>query len=187
MNEFILVTHSTNKAREIERLLGRPVPCSSIELDEIQAVEVEDVVTHKARLAYSQVRAPVMVEDTGLHIDCWGGLPGALVKWFIERAGPLNICRMVDPFEDRSARAVTVVATCDGSGAPLVFKGEVRGRIPTAPTGDSGFGWDSIFVPDGSNRTFAEMNGDEKDWYSMRRLAFGAMRTHYDGRSTGPA
>ena len=53
-----------------------------------------------------------------------------------------------------------------------MFSGEVRGQIARAPRGDRGFGWDTIFIPDGETRTFAEMTPEEKDRLSMRRKAF---------------
>jgi non-canonical purine NTP pyrophosphatase (RdgB/HAM1 family) len=122
-----------------------------------------------------------MIEDTGLYIQTWNGLPGALVKWFLQRVGPEGICKMLQPYPDRSAKAKTIVATYDGHGEPGIFVGEVTGQIAALPYGDGGFGWDALFIPDGAQQTFAEMGPEEKDRYSMRRLAFEAMRDYYSG------
>ena len=73
-------------------------------------------------------------------------------------------------FANRQARAQTMVATYDGS--LQIFSGEVLGQIAVAPRGKNGFGWDTIFIPDGETRTFAEMESHEKDRLSMRRQAF---------------
>lgn len=92
---------------EAQRILGRPLAHSIIELDEAQAVEVDLVVTHKAHAAYQALgRVPVMVEDTGLHVDAWNGLPGALVRWFIKGVGTAGICRMMSSFPGREASAM---------------------------------------------------------------------------------
>jgi non-canonical purine NTP pyrophosphatase (RdgB/HAM1 family) len=164
------VTHSVDKLAEAQRILGRPLVHSLIELDEVQAVEVDLVVTHKAQAAYQTLhQVPVMVEDTGLHVDAWNGLPGALVRWFVKGVGTEGICRMMSSFPGREASARTVVAVYDGS--LRLYAGEVRGHIAERPAGDRGFGWDAVFIPEGSRRTFAEMDPAEKDRFSMRRMA----------------
>jgi XTP/dITP diphosphohydrolase len=85
--------------------------------------------------------------------------------------------------------AKTVVATYDGHGQPASFAGTMSGRIAFVPAGEHGFGWDRIFVPDGADRTLAQMLPEEKDRYSMRRDAFERMAEHFrieprrDGRT----
>lgn len=149
-----------------------------LDLPEIQSIDVEEVITYKAKHAYNALgQKPVMVEDTGLFFEAWNGLPGALIKWFFKSVGNAGICSMLHEFPDRSAWAKTVVATYDGQ--LQIFPGEIHGYIASAPVGDGGFGWDKIFVPQGASRTFAEMLPSEKDSYSMRRLALEAMRKHY--------
>ena len=178
MTNFIFVTGSISKVAEAERILRMKIDHRRVELTEIQAVDVEEVVTHKAKYAYESLgRKPVMIEDTGLFIETWNGLPGALVKWFVERVGVSGICQMMHAFPNKHAWARTVVATYDGK--LNLFSGEVHGRIADAPAGESGFGWDKLFVPDGAYKTFSEMSPDEKDKYSMRRIAFEGMMAHY--------
>ena len=120
-----------------------------------------------------------MIEDTGLYIEAWNGLPGALVKWFLSSVGTSGICRMMEGFPDRRARARTIVATYDGRVRPLIFVGEVEGQIAFAPTGEAGFGWDKVFIPVGETKTFGEMTPEEKDRYSMRRQALEKMLAYY--------
>ena len=182
MIPYMFVTQSEDKVHETERILGMPLIHRDLDLPEVQAVDGEGVVTEKVRLAYARVKAPVMIEDTGLYIRAWNGLPGALVKWFLQRVGPEGICKMLEPYADRSATAKTIVATYDGHGEPHIFVGKVAGQIAQLPQGDSGFGWDAVFIPNGARQTFAEMGPEEKDRYSMRRLAFEAMR---DAHSSG--
>jgi non-canonical purine NTP pyrophosphatase (RdgB/HAM1 family) len=179
MTNFVFVTQSTSKLAEAERITGRSLEHYRVGLPEIQAVEVEDVVLFKARTAYAELGKPVMIEDTGLFIDAWNGLPGALIKWFVERMGEPGICRMMQDFSNRRARAKTVVATYDGRIEPTIFVGVVEGEISLAPAGTGGFGWDKIFIPIGAKKTFGEMTGQEKDRYSMRRQAFKKMLAHY--------
>lgn len=168
------VTGSDAKLREAERILGMTIQRVNLDLPEVQAVDVAEVVRAKARAAWEALDGrPVLVEDTGLALDAWNELPGALVKWFIQTVEPAGICRMADGFADRSATATTVVGFCDG-GEVRTFPGTVRGRIAVEPLGSGGFGWDPLFIPQGSDRTFAQMDAAEKDRHSMRRLAFEA-------------
>jgi XTP/dITP diphosphohydrolase len=171
---WLLVTSRPEKAEEARRM-GFPVAQRVLDLPEPQALDPADVVEAKARAAFDVLRSPLLVEDSGLAIAAWGGFPGALVKWMEKTAGLDGIARMLDPFPDRSATAICVVALFDGSGL-RVSRGETRGSIVPAPRGDGGFGWDRLFAPEGDRRTFAEMPHAEKDRISHRRRAWEGLR-----------
>ena len=170
---LVFVTSRAEKAREAERL-GFAVERLDLDLPERQALEPSEIVETKARTAYQMLSRPVLVEDSGLAIDAWGGFPGALVKWVEKSAGLPALARMLDSFPDRSAVAVCAIGYCDG-GEVVTARGEVRGRIAPEPRGSGGFGWDVLFVPEGDERTFAEMSAAEKDGVSHRRRAWDAL------------
>jgi non-canonical purine NTP pyrophosphatase (RdgB/HAM1 family) len=176
---FAFVTQSSGKLAEVERILGQDLDHYDLDLPEVQSVEVTNVVIFKVRWAYDELRKPVMIEDTGLYIEAWDGLPGALVKWFVQRVGDSGICRMMKDYSNRRAVAETVVATYDGRGDPVTFSGRIEGSIADTPKGLGGFGWDRVFIPSDLEKTFGEMSGHEKDKYSMRCRAFRNMATHY--------
>lgn len=177
---LVFVTGSKAKWAEAERILAAPLDRVDLDLPEVQHTDVEEVVGAKAAAAWQALgRRPVLVEDTGLALHAWGGLPGALVKWFMKTVGADGLCRMLADFPDRSATATTIVAVHDGK--LRVFCGAVRGQIAQEPRGSHGFGWDSVFIPDGSTYTFAEMGPEEKDRFSMRRLALEAMAVGLSG------
>jgi non-canonical purine NTP pyrophosphatase (RdgB/HAM1 family) len=185
VQRYTFVTQSEGKAAEARRILGPTVEHRALALPEIQAVELEPVVEFKAREAYRALGGrPVLVEDTGIFVEAWNGLPGALVKWFVERVGAQGLCAMMASFPSRVAWAVTLAGTYDGE--LRLFTGRVRGQIAQAPAGASGFGWDSIFVPDGIDRTYAELSSAEKDQFSMRRLAFEAVQAHFGLTASAP-
>ncbi len=169
------ITSSANKLSEVERILGRPLTQASLPLEEIQAIDLEPVVRHKAHQAYDQLGRPVLVEDTGLAFTAWNGLPGALIKWFLRALGPNGICKLLRDETNRAATATTLFAYYDGTDYHI-FSGTVTGVVPEAPRGTNGFGWDAIFQPSSSERTFAEMTPEEKDCFSMRRLALEQLR-----------
>jgi non-canonical purine NTP pyrophosphatase (RdgB/HAM1 family) len=167
---LVFVTSRAEKANEARRL-GFEIERLNLELPEPQALDPSQIVEEKARSAYAILSRPVLVEDSGLAIRAWGGFPGALVKWVEKSAGVPAIARMLDGFSDRSATAVCAIGYCDG-GEVVTARGETHGSIALEPRGTSGFGWDVIFVPDASDRTFAEMSGEEKDRVSHRRRAW---------------
>lgn len=169
------ITGNADKLAEVERLLGHTLAHAALALEEIQALDLASVARHKARQAYDLLHCPVLVEDTGLAFTAWNGLPGALVKWFLISVGADGLCRLLHSEPSRAATATTVFAYCDGEQV-RVFAGRVDGVITEQPRGDSGFGWDTIFQPQGSTHTFAEMRPEEKDRFSMRRLAVEQLR-----------
>jgi XTP/dITP diphosphohydrolase len=172
---FTFITSSANKLAEVERILGRPLTQASLPLEEIQAIDLEPVVRHKAHQAYARLGRPVLVEDTGLAFTAWNGLPGALIKWFLTALGPNGICKLLCDETNRAATATTLFGYDNGMEY-CVFAGTVSGVIAETPRGTNGFGWDAIFQPLGSDRTFAEMAPEEKDRFSMRRLALEQLR-----------
>jgi non-canonical purine NTP pyrophosphatase (RdgB/HAM1 family) len=169
------VTSSANKLAEVERILGRSLGRASLPLEEIQAIALEPVVRHKAYQAYAHLDRPVLVEDTGLGLAAWNGLPGALIKWFLTALGPMGMCKLLNGETNRAATATTLFGYYNGNEY-RVFTGTASGVIPAMPRGANGFGWDTIFQPLGSDRTFAEMASEEKDRFSMRRLALEQLR-----------
>lgn len=173
----IFVTSNENKRREAASILGAELRAESPEVPEIQALDLREVAAEKAREAHRALgspASPVLVEDSGLLVEAWKGLPGAFTKWFMITVGNEGICGMLRDELPRAARAVCVVAVAH-DGEVEVFPGEVPGSLAHAPRGVGGFGWDAIFIPEGESRTYAEM-GDEKHADSHRARAFEAAR-----------
>jgi non-canonical purine NTP pyrophosphatase (RdgB/HAM1 family) len=176
--EALFVTSNHNKAREAAEILGVPLRSVALDLPELQDLDVARVAAVKAAAAHEALGAPdslILVEDSGLVVDAWNGLPGALTKWFLKSVGNEGLLKMLSGEEDRSARAVCAVAIAAAEGAPRVFVGEMRGSISLEPRGSSGFGWDPIFVPEGYTETYAEL-GVRKHEDSHRSRAFRAAR-----------
>lgn len=169
----VFVTGRPEKALEAARL-GFPLERVDLDLPEPQSLDPAEVAEAKGRAAFERLGRAVLVEDSGLAVDAWGGFPGALVKWLEKSAGLEGIARMLDAFPDRSARAVCVIAFFDGDTFRAA-RGVAPGSIAAAPRGAQGFGWDALFVPRGSDRTFAELAPAEKDKVSHRGLAWAEL------------
>ena len=177
MTEHIaLITGNDGKAREYSALLGIEVRPVKEDLIEIQSLDVMEVVKRKAEDAFSKLRCPVLVDDTGLALNAWNGLPGALVAWFLSSVGAEGILDMASCLADRTATATTALGYGDAKGVVCVFTGTLQGTLSTERRGDGGFGYDSIFIPAGSNMTFAEMSSEQKNAISHRRLAVEELR-----------
>lgn len=175
MDELTLITGNAGKAAEFSRLLGVTVHNQKVELPEVQATDVRVVAEAKAKAAYDALGKPVFVDDTGLFINAWGELPGALIAWFLSNVGNEGVLKMLAGWDDRSARVVTALGYCDQHGVK-VFVGEVEGSIAEELRGEHGFGYDPIFVPEGYDKTFAQLTSEEKDAVSMRAIAAAKLR-----------
>ncbi len=175
-SEIVLITGNVNKVREYERLLGVQLDYQNLDLPEIQATDVRQVARNKAENAYGIVGRPCFVDDTGLTIEAWGQLPGALIRWFLDNVGNEGLLKMLDSNQSRSAYVTTAIGYCDKNGFKLC-EGRINGIIANEPKGDNGVGYDTIFIPENQTKTFAEMTNEEKDSRSMRALAAAAMKT----------
>lgn len=170
-------TGNANKLREVSQILDVELQQAKLDLLEPQAISVEDIIQIKAKDAYQQYGQPVLVEDTGLEFAAWNGLPGALIKWFLDSVGPEGILKMLSNEDNRQAVAKTVVGYFDGTQVRS-FTGQVEGHIAEELSGEQGFGWDALFIPEGYNLSFADMNADQKNQISMRRRALDALKGH---------
>jgi XTP/dITP diphosphohydrolase len=116
------------------------------------------------------------VEDAGLFIDALDGFPGPYAAYVYKTIHNSGILKLMKNLPDRKAKFQSVIAYCDEQTVcdPTCFEGEVKGEITPIERkeqGKSGFGFDPIFQPDGSKKTFAEMTIDEKNGCSHRAKA----------------
>ena len=180
LDRVAFVTSSEHKHREAQQILAMPLERVHLDLLEPQGLDVVEIARHKAREAQRRLSGAAMVEDTSLELSALGGFPGPLIRWLMDAAGPPSLARILAGFDDRRAVAHCVAVLVDGE-REWIGEGRVEGRIAAAPHGESGFGWDVVFVPDwGDGRTFAEMSPDEKNARSHRALAFRALRDALD-------
>jgi non-canonical purine NTP pyrophosphatase (RdgB/HAM1 family) len=179
MKTILFITNSPGKVEEAQAILGNQfkIKLHKFDLDEIQTINGKDVIRKKAREAYNLIKKPVIVEDTSLYFDAWNGLPGALVRWFLDSVGCKGICSMMSEEKDRKAYAESAIAYFNGRKVKVVAA-KLEGKIPQKPAGDKGFGWDPIFIPKGYSQTFAQMGQEEKNKISMRKQALEKLRNY---------
>jgi inosine triphosphate pyrophosphatase len=171
--EIQFITGNENKFQEARTIVPRLVQLD-IDLPEIQDIDPHAIIKYKLHEARKQCDGVIVVEDTSLHLECLGGLPGPLIKWFLATVGCGGLYEIVHLHGDATAQARAVVGYSDGTITEF-FEGTVDGEI-VMPQGDGRFGWDPIFKPDGFDKTFAQMSVDQKNAISHRRQAFEKLR-----------
>lgn len=164
------ITSNPSKAEQLSRHLSHPVSHQKINLQEIQSLDLREVTEHKAIEAYKHIQSSVLVEDTSLIFNALGKLPGPLIKWFRIELNAERLCKMLNGYDDRTALAQVCFGLYDGKKLEI-FDGQMKGAIAKAPRGEEGFGWDSIFIPEGYQKTWGEMSIEEQKETSMRRIA----------------
>ncbi|PIK45811.1 putative inosine triphosphate pyrophosphatase [Apostichopus japonicus] len=139
-------------------------------------VQAKSCLSIGVKIVHSMIEGPVIVEDTCLCFNAFGGLPGPYIKWFLKKLGPAGLHKMLQGFEDKSAYALCTFAY--GSGNPddeiKIFRGKTPGTI-VEPRGPTDFGWDPCFQPDDFQQTYAEMPKDIKNKISHRGKALAAL------------
>lgn len=165
------ITGNKRKFEEIQSILGLELEQLVIDLPEIQEIDAKEIIRRKLLAAQEHEKGDYIVEDTSLYLDCLNGkLPGPLIKWFEKVMGNDGIVEMVEKLGDDKAEARVLIGYSAKNGDIHFFDGAVRGRIVKA-RGDKDFGWGPIFQPEGKDKTFGEMEREEKHDFSMRGIA----------------
>jgi XTP/dITP diphosphohydrolase len=172
-----LVTGNIHKFLEARRVLSRyeiaTAMLKRIGVVEIQDDEIENVARTSAVDAVSKCHLPVVVEDSGLFIEVLNGFPGPYSSYVYRTIANDGVLKLIENSSNRKAHFKSVVAYLEPMmDEPLCFSGEVKGEIIGEKRGGQGFGFDPIFKPCNSSRTFAQMNVEEKNQFSHRALAF---------------
>lgn len=168
--EISFATSNRNKFVEAQEILGKAgigVSHFPFQHNEIRSDSLKEVAEEAVRAAYAQARKPVFVEDAGLFIHVLDGFPGTYSGWVQGKIGNTGILRLIEGSPDRFAEFRAVIAyTSDGDDV-RTFDGACKGAIAKRPEGESGFGYDPIFVPQGHSQTFAQ-NKELKNKLSHR-------------------
>ncbi|CAD5111662.1 unnamed protein product [Dimorphilus gyrociliatus] len=177
-----LVTGNANKLKEIIKILGSDFPrqiiSKDIDLLEIQG-SPDEVATAKCKEAAKVINGPVLVEDTALCMKSLNDLPGVYIKWFLKALTAENLHKLLAGFEDKSTYALCTFAYCEKDGEEVkIFRGKTPGMIVEA-RGPRQFGWDPCFLPDGFDKTYAELDSDVKNSISHRRRALEELKAYF--------
>ncbi|HXG06043.1 MAG TPA: XTP/dITP diphosphatase [Nitrososphaera sp.] len=172
-----------NKFKEVQSILKAcsiSVDFAQVNPVEIQSDSLEEIAREKAKSAFSHVGRPVIVEDDGLFIDVLKGFPGQYSSYVFKTIGNRGIMKLLDGEPDRRASFRSLIAFYDGSDLSI-SEGRVDGRI-SEKIAEGGWGYDPIFIPAGSDLTFAELK-EKKNDYSHRRAALEKFALWYKQRT----
>jgi XTP/dITP diphosphohydrolase len=171
METLTFASSNQNKFLEVQSILSIrniTIDFSKIHLVEIQSDSLEEIAREKAKTAFAKVRRQVIVEDDGLFIDSLGGFPGQYSSFVFRTIGNGGILKLLAGSAKRSAYFSSLIAFYNGISLSI-SEGRVNGRISDRIT-EGGWGYDPIFLPDGTDLTFAELN-KSKNEYSHRKRA----------------
>lgn len=150
------------------------------EVSEFGAKYVYEKINYENHRFSNPVGKPIIVEDSGFFIEELNRFPGTYSKYVQETIGNEGILKLLEGKENRNAYFKTVIGYCDENGVKL-FKGIVRGKVSEEIRSKGfGFAYDSIFIPEGEDRTFAEMTAEEKSGISHRKRAFEEFKKHLE-------
>lgn len=181
MKTLLFATHNEHKVEEIRAILNHQFKIISLKDASIDQeipepfATLEENAKEKARVIHQLTQKDCFSEDTGLEVDALKGEPGVKSARYAgeERSFEKNIDLLLANLKDiknRKARFRTVVCLLI-NGEQKLFDGICKGTIIAERRGTSGFGYDPVFIPDGSDRTFAEMSLAEKNQFSHRKKA----------------
>lgn len=191
LSKIIFASHNAGKIEEMRQLLGpRGVEIvSAADLSLPEPDETEDSFVGNARIkahaAAKAVGLPALSDDSGLQIEALGGAPGVWTADWAEGPGGRDFGRAMErahreltdigAVEPWSARFCCTMVLAWPDGDDEIYEGTVNGRLIWPIRGAEGHGYDPMFIPDGSDKTFAEMLPSEKNKISHRARALSAL------------
>ena len=181
MNNLIFATNNQNKVEEVRAVLGKlfniiTLKEAGIDIDIPEPHDtLEANATEKSKTIFEITNQNCFSEDTGLEVEALNGEPGVNSARYAGEARSFDdniekLLSKLQPFENKSARFRTVISLIL-NGKEYFFEGICDGRIISDRKGNNGFGYDPVFIPAGSDKTFAEMDMDGKNIFSHRKKA----------------
>ena len=181
MDKIIFATNNIHKLAEVRQIIGQKLNILSLEDAGITADIPEDHQTldenavQKAQFIFKKTGIACFADDTGLEVEALNGLPGVYSARYAGEAkrSSDNVNKLLEELknsENRRAQFRCVIAFVSDKETKL-FEGVVKGQITRKPSGNGGFGYDPVFIPEGYSSTFAELKPEIKNSISHRAVA----------------
>jgi len=165
MNKITYVTGNWAKiesARQILEPIGYEVDNIKMETPEIQADDVTEVAKYSAKWAANELGVPVLKNDSGLFVKSLNGFPGVYTHYADDTIGVDGLLKLMEGVEDREAYFKESIAYCVPGSEPIVFEGITKGRIAKEKSGEYGWSWDFVFIPEGEDKTLGCFPDNER-------------------------
>lgn len=180
LSDLVVVTSSPDKLVEINEILGTDHKVSNLYIPEIQSLDLDEVIIHKAKTAYQKLKKPVLVEDVSFEIKALKGLPGTFIKFFLKTLGTEGTVSLIKG-QDTNTKVTAAAAIFDGKNLK-VFKGAIYGILLPKDRGEYGFGFDKVFIPKGYKKTLAQMPPSLKNKISHRAKVLRKVLIYLDSQ-----
>lgn len=182
MRNLVFATGNSHKLQEVQGLFKEGFALSCLKdvniTEEIPetADNLVDNALQKAWYVYKKCGIPCFADDTGLEVEALNGAPGVYSARYAgeqkdSRLNMLLLLKNMSGKTNRNARFRTIIAYIDENAQEHIFEGEIRGKIIENMAGENGFGYDPIFVPEGYDKTFAQLSSETKNKISHRARA----------------
>ncbi len=158
-----LITSNPGKVKEFKLALGSEIKVNHIkkQYKELRSDDNREIAEESSKRLAEEMKIPVVVEDSGLFIKALNDFPGTCSSYIHKRIGIKGLLRLMESIKDRECYYRSAVAYCEPGKAPISFLGEEKGDIAQEIRGSYGFGHDPIFMPEGSKKTYGEMENCE--------------------------
>lgn len=198
MRKLLVASNNAHKIDEIKKILSDIKDLKVVSLkDENIFIDVEETADTlegnallKAQEIHSVSGLPVISDDTGLFVSELNNEPGVYsARYSGENATYLDNCKKLisklkeNDLPESPAYFKAVICYIDNSGNQKFFEGVINGKVTTEMHGTNGFGYDPLFIPEGMNKTFAELNDEDKNKISHRGLAVKKFAEFYKSKS----
>ena len=189
MKELVFATNNAHKLQEIRSIVGQKFRILSLADINCHADNPETAATLegnaliKARYVFERYGLDCFADDTGLEVTALGGAPGVHTARYAfpdrhdPEANTQKLLRELEGAADRSAAFRTLIALIM-NGEELLFEGRVNGFIATEKRGTAGFGYDPVFIPEDTGKTFSQLGEDVKNQISHRARAVEKLLQH---------
>ena len=170
--EINLVTSNLSKVKEFKAILGNTIKINHIKkiYRELRSDDPQEIAKESAKRLANELKKPIVVEDSGLFIKALNDFPGTCSAYIHKRIGLKGILKLMENVDDRTCVYKSAVSYCEPGKEPVSFLGEEEGTIAKEEKGSHGFGHDSIFIPESSEKTYGELENCE-NLKRFRKLA----------------
>ena len=192
MKELIFVTHNAHKSEEVKAIVGSKFNVKNLSdinvFDEIPETgcTFKENAKQKVEYLHNKLQCNCFADDSGLVVEALGGEPGVYSARYAGEPSnsQRNIEKLLDALKgetNRKAQFITVIAVILNEET-YFFEGTIDGTITQSPQGEGGFGYDPVFIPNGYDKTFAELSSEIKNKISHRAIAMQKFKEFIDSK-----
>jgi XTP/dITP diphosphohydrolase len=189
--KIIFATNNIHKLDEVKAILGSEIEVQGLkEIGLNEEVEetgstFEENARLKAQAVFHKIKVPCLSDDSGLEVEALGNAPGVYSARFagepVDHEKNIDkLLKSLNEMNNRKARFRTVLCYIDAEGKEEFFTGTVEGYITHEQRGEKGFGYDPVFIPNGYDKTFAQMSSSEKNSISHRARALEKFKQYIE-------